>query len=441
MELAKIKEERKDEERRGGPSGGAPTASVAPPTSRGPTFNRVMGGYDWAEYGLAGTWASGEWETLQPILKAAKTAAADGDIPGSIIDLDGRQWQVSAKSATGFVTFSYILQSAGTVLMLHAKPEKVPQPIRVRLGAVALSGNDLFAVVQAEREYLKRLGFRETGHLISRVDAQVMTEREVTDYTAKIETGCVVCKATGDSATHARPGKLPHSYRIGSDISLRIYDKGRELDGMMESDPLKYRIMVEYCLGEDWLYENKPLTRIEFQLRREALHDLKIDTFDDLLRSERSLFQLLANRWFRLTEEPKKRGHSSTQETADIWLEVQKSFERWFPGADENRDAKINRGGPPKCDPSHYLKQAVGLVGDVRDSLSYIFEKLGENAEKFYNRTVERAREFGVQVGKKIERFEEPWNCFDAESAHAAARAWLDSLTPGPGIPVYNDDF
>ncbi len=82
----------------------------------------------------------------------------------------------------------------------------------------------------------------------------------------------------------------------------------------------------------------------------------------------------------------------------------------------------------------------VGLVGDMRDALSYIFEKLGENAEKFYNRTVERAREFGVQVGKKIEQFEEPWNCFDVEAARARVLAMLASLTPGPEIPVCNDD-
>jgi len=55
--------------------------------------------------------------------------------------------------------------------------------------------------------------------------------------------------------------------------------------------------------GKEWLYElwgvdkEAPVWRVEFQLRREALKEFGIETFDDLLNASQSLWQYCTSKW------------------------------------------------------------------------------------------------------------------------------------------------
>ncbi len=418
LEIAALHNNLRELGRRGDPLGGT-AAPGSPLTSRGGTFNsdepiRILGGYDWCEFGVSGHWAEGRFDRIKTLLKEAKEQASAGNIEGGIVELEGREWIVNPKSAVGGLVYSYVLSSGGVVLLIHGSPEKVPQPIRVRYTGLCLSGNDLFAVHAEEAEYLRSLGFIETEHKISRVDYQVMVPIDVGEFINLIESGCAVCKATGEVEKHGRFTTGTRSMSVGTDTQLALYDKAAELNRMMVHDPVKYHVMMEYVLGEDYIHDDAPLTRVEYRLRRPALADLEIDTFDDLLACERALVRMLTHRWFRLLGEPKKRGHSSLQETAECWKTVQQCFERWFPGADDNRSVKYERNRTVKCEPEHLIKQAVGCLAtaaaltvgmhhNTREAVAYAIGKVEEYAVKLTQRSAERAAEFCVQVGNVCE--------------------------------------
>jgi hypothetical protein len=84
-------------------------------------------------------------------------------------------------------------------------------------------------------------------------------------------------------------------------VTARIYDKTLEIRKS----------------GKDWLYDlwevekenqNNRVWRVEFQLRREALKDFGIETFDDLLNSQQSLWNYCVNDWLSVRAPGNKNG-------------------------------------------------------------------------------------------------------------------------------------
>jgi hypothetical protein len=135
---------------------------------------------------------------------------------------------------------------------------------------------------------------------------------------------------------------------------------------MMVSDPVKFALMLKHFTGEEWFFGNSPITRVEFRLRRDSLRAMDIHNIADLLLRETSLVDWLTDRWFRLLELPKVRGHENTAAIHPIWAEVQKSFRQWFPGKeDENVTVEWHRTETTSCDSTALLKQAVGCLGKV----------------------------------------------------------------------------
>jgi hypothetical protein len=80
-------------------------------------------------------------------------------------------------------------------------------------------------------------------------------------------------------------------FTIGKgEIQARIYDKTLEIRRS----------------GKDWLYDlwgkekdspDLQVWRVEFQLRREALRDFRIETFEDLLASQQGLWNYCTSKW------------------------------------------------------------------------------------------------------------------------------------------------
>lgn len=114
---------------------------------------------------------------------------------------------------------------------------------------------------------------------------------------------------------------------IGSgDMMLRVYDKGTELKQSRATH--KQQVFAEvWGLAN---YNDEPVTRVEFQVRRPQLRAFAdsqgnhIDTVTDLVNSLKSLWGYMTSEWTRHTESPVNRNHNQTKaKVSEFWRKVQ----------------------------------------------------------------------------------------------------------------------
>jgi hypothetical protein len=106
---------------------------------------------------------------------------------------------------------------------------------------------------------------------------------------------------------------------VGSgDLLARIYDKPLEI--IMKSN----KIWMFDVWGIPSVPSDHFIIRVENQVRREALKQLGIDTFDDLLAKAAALWSYSTRSWLKVQDDPSK--HHTQQKTLPWWEVVQDGF-------------------------------------------------------------------------------------------------------------------
>jgi hypothetical protein len=144
------------------------------------------------------------------------------------------------------------------------------------------------------------------------------------------------------------------------DVVVRIYDKDREMLDK-QRDIVKITDFRERCMGDEWVHSGRPCVRVEYQLRREALKALGVNTVADLQQREQAIWDLVTSEWFRILAEPKVRGHENGAALHPVWERVSMLFRTYFSGA-EVTDVRWERTKPLTCDPIKLEKQALGCL-------------------------------------------------------------------------------
>jgi hypothetical protein len=352
-----------------------------------------MGGYDGGfESGFQGDWNP---VIFSHFIERLNSKRVEGEV--SSIEIGGRHFVLRAHGAGGgeCVYYRYIIEGGGWRVYFHHDPSAFFQPVRVRFGFECLCGCSLYDVHAEFMRWLGKIGFTVTEEKISRIDLQVMTTRPVVEYASLVSRGCVVKRAKKGNF-HVDSHDMS-SFAFGSDIYLRCYNKRKQLFDTCDEYSLK--MIAEYCCGGEI---PDHLTRIEFQIRREVLEIMGIDTIDDLCDSELSLVEWLTSDWFRLVDGVPKKGHTREQPVAEIWSEVQNEFRKYFPGGNNNRviTRGFNKVGV-NCTSDDLVSQAVGCLATVasrakiqlqKDSvLSYVFERITEHSDELFSKVQERA--------------------------------------------------
>jgi hypothetical protein len=106
------------------------------------------------------------------------------------------------------------------------------------------------------------------------------------------------------------------------DISLRVYNKVLELkkDGSKQS-------LFASVWGKDE-YNNEPVTRTEFQLRRPVLRQLKVDTLEDLFEKMGGVWEYCVSEWAMFCEEePDRENRHQDRATIHPWWQVMQSID------------------------------------------------------------------------------------------------------------------
>lgn len=138
-------------------------------------------------------------------------------------------------------------------------------------------------------------------------------------------------------------------------ISARIYDK------FLEIKQKSKKFWMFDVWGIDEVPKGKKIIRIEFQLRREALKQMGLDTFDDFFESIENVWAYCTKKWLKFEDNP---GMHHTQRSTLKWWEV---VENAFNGVQDPKP--IVRSRAFRTDMRQLARQAFGQITSLEAAL------------------------------------------------------------------------
>lgn len=112
-------------------------------------------------------------------------------------------------------------------------------------------------------------------------------------------------------------------YDIGNrkgNLFLRIYNKSFELEKS------KKYWFKDIWKSKDWKEnEDNDVWRVEFQIRKKVLNELRVFTIEDFVNKEKEIWKYLTNDWFKIKSRRNKNNYNSKVKRK--WKKVQKSVD------------------------------------------------------------------------------------------------------------------
>jgi len=142
-------------------------------------------------------------------------------------------------------------------------------------------------------------------------------------------------------------------FSFGRGMMIRIYDKLEET----KRDDVKRQVMIE----KRWNGETpEHATRVEFQLRREHLKSMGIDSMADYFERRADVWAYMCDGWFRMTEGAvdRENRNQGTAETWSLWETVRAAFVAWA-GAER---VEVVRTKLRECNFEALERQAAGCL-------------------------------------------------------------------------------
>jgi hypothetical protein len=306
-----------------------------------PPFKTNTGGEDWFEVSLY--LRHSRFDKLAQQLDKARKAAENGDRGGDLVKFGGMTFVVRPSGANAGspgkqVHFRWQLHCEnGLVIQLMNRRE--PHPTmpngNVRATSLLLMQIGAKAVWKLAVKLLRAMGCVIERNKLSRVDPCVdMPGMDIRTLCRAFSDGNHVTLARSssqyeredvmvctDSSTHSF-GRSPTGFVVGqSPLKLRVYDKFREANSVME----KITAVISYR----WGYFTTKAIRAEFCIRREKVKDFGVDTVADWFARRAQICEELCTKWFRLTSGPVDHDHADRSETMSEWLAIQTAFAAW----------------------------------------------------------------------------------------------------------------
>ncbi|MGD9949784.1 MAG: hypothetical protein AB7U29_15080 [Desulfobulbus sp.] len=286
----------------------------------------------------------GRESDLLPVLDYMKKRVQDTDkdcIP--VFKDHGFDWNLYR---TGIRYYTYRIKSGDVTLLFNRRShdQKIPN-CRLEIGSLSCWSPGFYAVYNRVKAFLALHGGKVVKEIVSEVHLAadfIGVDIKTTDLENRAHwialarnddeyNGLKVTKREPDPDeldfdSHYTNRKFS-GITIGSgDMMFRAYDKVVELKKKRATNK-------QQVFAEVWgvnKYDDKPVTRLEFQLRRPRLRefsdqeDHRIDTVVDLVNALKSLWAYLTTEWLRHTEGPVNRNHNQTKaKVSEFWQKVQ----------------------------------------------------------------------------------------------------------------------
>ena len=247
-----------------------------------------------------------------------------------MLEFGNTLWQVApygkgGKNQDSQCHYRYVFYSGGIKFHFRENKSETVSNIWIEIGSIPLvTYGGLKGVWEMLLTMFKQENIVIEKDILSRVDMYADTELEgVETFCKKFENRCRITRARsignfGEEELNTAmylSGKRYTGFSIGKNIKLRCYDKRYE----MRNDPVKWGYFAEKYNGIP-----ETLTRIEFQLRRNALKDFfitdseRIDGVESYLIARDKLWKYLTEEWFRLTEDEVD-SRNNNQSKAKVW--------------------------------------------------------------------------------------------------------------------------
>lgn len=177
-----------------------------------------------------------------------------------------------------------------------------------------------------------------------------------------------------------------------SAIQLRIYNKGLEVE--------KGRTKLWFL--DLWQREStEDIWRVEFQIRRPVLKQVRINTISDLKEKQTGLWSYLTSKWFSLRLPDNEKAERRT--VHPLWCAVQECFQQSAADSEIKREHKPTRAGSLEWYLSHIdgcLSSLAALLGirNRQGALEELKRRLmrRNNDNDFEDACIKKAIEWGT---------------------------------------------
>lgn len=293
---------------------------------------------------------------------------------------------------TGAPHFPYVLKTGDITLYLSNRaPDSAIWNARLAIGSVSCN-NDLDGLFSSLQKWLKHYGVKWVQDQVSRMDMYTDIETSIQE-TGIEKQNHHVTRATSCSTYHSHRNLT--GVQIGkSEIVLRVYDKKQEMKEKRATEKEMFFI-------EKWGKNPESVTRVEFQLRREAIAELFSGPTDwqSIKPALPGVYAYLVN-WFRHTEESvellRESNNQHLAESSSFWKKVEQAADSWRDQFGKiiktirDRKQKHLNIAPLVEQAAGCLISVVAALGHAHDDLFGIFatcreliqDKIAENMEK-----------------------------------------------------------
>ena len=217
----------------------------------------------------------------------------------------------------------------------------------------------VFEIFKNIEEFFHKCGIKILRHNIARVDLCTDFVKQRLRFVDIANVDKWICRAKHYGVYYSNRKCSGISYGKG-DLIMRVYDKRLELSDRKSTSK-------ESFFNDVWSDSDSPVTRIEFQIRREAIKTFrygpkenKIETIYDLLFAQNALWSYCVNDWVRHTAKPvdwKNKNHARAK-ISKFWEMVRNiKFRQNNPGESIRRKKKENY-----VDVDALVKQGVGCL-------------------------------------------------------------------------------
>lgn len=235
----------------------------------------------------------------------------------------GFDWNVHR---TGTALFTYRLSSGDLALLVNTRSHEGNVPnVRFEIGSQSCWMPGYNEIFDRFTRWISALG----GSIIKEIISEVHLTADLIGLPiaeTNIQNQNLWVSQAKYFSTYNQ-GRLLSGISIGrGDTSLRIYDKVMEL---------RHSHHKQETFSEIWktkTYDEKPVTRVEFQLRRPILKDFKeskssetgIDTYQDLISSLPVLWEYCTQIWSKHCTNPvdHENNHQSRAKISEFWKTV-----------------------------------------------------------------------------------------------------------------------
>lgn len=219
---------------------------------------------------------------------------------------------------TGIKFFAYHLSNADLQIMIANRPhDHALANCRISLGSMTCQDSVVHSYEQVLR-WLSAIGGNVKDVQLSRIDLcadAIGTDIKTLDIPNQDRW---ITQARSFAAFYSNR-RFTGAQFGRSEIVARIYDKQQEMvDKRSDS---KQTFFWDKWQIED---ENVPVTRVEFQLRREAILEMCDGTPADCISKLHQIWMYLTQDWLRQTEKPvdRKNNNQSHMRESEFWLKL-----------------------------------------------------------------------------------------------------------------------